>query len=116
MAAKGRRVSILGFRKRIIGGREIAFDREGFFVKASDWSEDVAELLAHEYGLELLTEKHWQVIRFIRNYYQTQGRAPLSLDIKAGLGCSLMALESLFPGGIRKLGRLLAGLPNPRAC
>ncbi len=31
-------------------------------------------------------------------------------------GWSLMELESMFPGGIRKGARLLAGLPNPQSC
>lgn len=109
-------VSALRYQSRSIAGREILFDNEGFFWQPNDWSEEVAEILAREQGLETLSENHWRVIRFLRNYYLNQGRAPLSRELKAGLGLSLMELESMFPGGIRQGARLLAGLPNPKNC
>jgi tRNA 2-thiouridine synthesizing protein E len=63
-----------------------------------------------------LSENHWRVIRFLRNFYLNQGKAPLARELKAGLGLSLMELESMFPGGIRQGARILAGLPNPKNC
>ena len=67
-------------------------------------------------GIDVLSEKQWRLIRFLRDYYANNGKAPLSSEIKAGLGWTLMELESLFPGGIRLGARLLAGLPNPQSC
>ena len=61
-------------------------------------------------------DDQWRVIRFLREYYAYHGRAPMNRDLKAGLGMSLMDLEALFPGGIRKGARRIAGLPNPRSC
>jgi tRNA 2-thiouridine synthesizing protein E len=109
-------VSTLRYQSRLIAGREILFDNEGFLWQPNDWSEEVAEILAREQGLETLSENHWRVIRFLRNYYLNQGKAPLARELKAGLGLSLMELESMFPGGIRQGARLLAGLPNPKNC
>lgn len=101
---------------RTIGGREILFDKEGFLWHPEDWTEEVAETLALEQGVEKLNDVQWRVIRFMRDYFFYHGRAPLNRDIKAGLGMSLMDLGCLFPGGIRYGGRLIAGLPNPRGC
>ncbi len=106
----------LGREFRVLAGREICFDEEGFFWDASDWSEEVAEILTREYGLHELTETHWKVMRFLREYYFYHGRAPLNRHLKEGTGLSLQVLESLFPGGIRLGAKRLAGLPNPKSC
>jgi dissimilatory sulfite reductase related protein len=106
----------LGRESRLLGGREICFDHEGFFWEASDWSEEAAAILARESGLAELTEAHWVVMRFFREYYLYHGRAPLNRHLKGGTGLSLQALEGLFPGGIRLGARRLAGLPNPKSC
>ncbi len=101
---------------RLVAGREILFDGEGFLWKAEDWSEEVAQFLAAERGLEMMGEVHWRIIRLMRSYYRNHGRAPLNRDLKAGIDLSLMELERLFPGGIRHGARLVAGLPNPKSC
>ena len=103
-------------RFRHIAGREILFDKEGFLWHIEDWTEQVAEALALENGIEKLSDSQWSVIRFLRDYFHYHGRAPLNRDLRAGLGMSLMDLECLFPGGVRHGARRLAGLPNPRAC
>jgi TusE/DsrC/DsvC family sulfur relay protein len=101
---------------RIIAGRKIPCDGRGFLRYPEDWSEEVACCLAEENGLQRMGETHWRVIRFMRSYYFNYGRAPLNRDLKAGIGMSLIELESLFPGGIRQGARRVAGLPNPRSC
>jgi len=108
--------SDLGREARLVAGREIYFDREGFFWEANDWDEEIATILSREAGLADLTETHWKVLRFFRDYYFHHGRAPLNRHLKAGTGLSLQALEGLFPGGIRLGARRLAGLPNPKSC
>jgi tRNA 2-thiouridine synthesizing protein E len=101
---------------RKIAGIEIVFDGEGFIMNPSHWSEEAVHLLAKEAGVEELSEKQLLVIRFIRNYYLEQGKAPLNHHIKAGTNMSLAEIEALFPGGIKYGARRLAGLPNPKGC
>jgi tRNA 2-thiouridine synthesizing protein E len=101
---------------RIIGQREIVFDSDGFLNDFSDWSEEVCILLAGEAGLAELTDSHWRVVRFLRDFYGGNGRAPLNNQLRKGTGISLLELEALFPGGIRNGARRLAGLPNPTTC
>lgn len=101
---------------RFLAGREVFFDADGFLADPSQWSEEIADLLARESGIERLERDHWQVIRFIRDYYLQNGRAPLHRELKKGVGMSLMEIEDRFPGGIKQGARLLAGLPNPKSC
>jgi tRNA 2-thiouridine synthesizing protein E len=103
-------------RFKIIAGRKVLFDKEDFLWHAEDWTEEVAEALALECGIKGLSDAQWRVIRFMRDYFFYHGRAPLNRDLKSGLGMSLLELEGLFPGGIRRGARRVAGLPNPRAC
>ncbi len=99
-----------------MAGREILFDNEGFLWKAKDWTEEVARILAAESGLEELSEIQWRVINFLRDFYAYNGRAPMNRDIKAEIGLSFMEMEALFPDGIRRGARRVAGLPNPKSC
>ena len=101
---------------RSLAGRDVFFDSQGFLVDPSQWSEEIADLLAQESGISFLEETHWRVIRFIREYYLQNGRAPLHRELKKGIGMTLMEIEGLFPGGIKVGARILAGLPNPKTC
>jgi TusE/DsrC/DsvC family sulfur relay protein len=101
---------------RSIAGRNVMFDKEGFLWQPDDWSEEIAEVLAHESGLESLGENHWLVLRFLREFYYNNGRAPLNRQLAAGTALSLLEIEKLFPGGIKYGARRIAGLPNPKNC
>ncbi len=103
-------------RYRTIAGRSLLFDGEGFLWDPADWSEDVAEELAREGGLAGLDETRWRVVRFLRDFYATNGRAPLNKILRQGTGLALRELEGLFPGGIKYGIRRIAGLPNPKHC
>jgi tRNA 2-thiouridine synthesizing protein E len=106
----------LGQRIRVIAGQEILFDREDFLWDPCQWSEEVAQSLAGEAGVTELSETQWRILRFLRQYYSENGRAPLNRQIKQGTGISLLEMEALFPGGIKYGARRLAGLPNPKTC
>ena len=101
---------------RTIAGREVVCDADGYLLDAAQWTEEMALDFARECGLAAPTDAHWQVIRFLRDYYLQNGRAPLHRQLKAGTGLSLMEIEGLFPGGLRHGARRWAGLPNPRSC
>jgi dissimilatory sulfite reductase related protein len=101
---------------RVIAGREVAFDDEGFFDDFEEWSEEIFEALAHESGMSLITDQHRQVIRFLRDFYAYNGRAPLNNELRKGTGMTLLELDNLFPEGLKKGARRLSGLPNPKTC
>jgi dissimilatory sulfite reductase related protein len=101
---------------RTIAGRKVFFDREGFINDFEDWSEELFGCLAKECGLLEIRDRHWRVIRFLREFYAVNGRAPLNRQLREGTGMNLSELEKLFPDGIKNGARRLAGLPNPKGC
>ena len=94
-----------------VGGRRIFLDPDGFLWDAQDWSEELAQILARESGLQILTDAHWRVLRFVREYFLSTGRGPRNRRLREGTGLALLELEALFPQGIKFGLRRLAGLP-----
>ena len=100
-----------------VGDRQITTDKEGYICNLDDWSEDFAVALAAQEGLTL-TDEHWQVIRFIRDFYhERRVQAQVRVMIKhfaAEWGPEKgnnMYLHDMFPmGGPQKQGNRLAGL------
>jgi len=105
-----------GARYRLVAGRTLLFDNEGFLWHPSDWDEEVAVELAGELGLAEMDQRQWEVVRFLRTYYAENGRSPLNRPLARGVGMSLLELEGLFPQGIKYGARRVAGLPNPKNC
>lgn len=100
-----------------VDGRAIATDSEGYLLDRNNWSEAFAEALARQEGLTL-TPAHWQVIRFLREYFQQHGVQPqvrvmirhFTQEWGAERGNN-HALHDMFPiGGPQKQGNRLAGL------
>ena len=100
-----------------IGGRSILVDSEGYLINLDDWSADFARALAREEGLDL-TDEHWQVIDFIRDYHhqhrvQPQVRVMIT-HFTGKWGAekgSNHYLHEIFPkGGPQKQGNRLAGI------
>ena len=100
-----------------VDGRDIPVDSEGYLIDLDDWSEAFARALAQEEGLEL-TDEHWQVIRFIREYYEEHNVQAQVRDMikhfRAAWGPDTgnnHYLHDLFPmGGPQKQGNRIAGV------
>lgn len=94
-------------------------DDEGYLVEPQEWSEEQAEAFARQEGIEL-KEDHWDVIRFMRDYYQEHQVAPDArfvikhLADRLGPG-SRNKLFELFPYGYVKQACKIAGMKRPRA-
>ena len=50
-------------------------DEEGYLKNLSDWSKELADLIAKDEKIEL-TPEHWEVINFLREYYEEYQVAP----------------------------------------
>lgn len=105
-----------------INGRDIETDPQGYLANLDDWTEDVANYLSHEDSLEL-TDRHWLVINWIRNYYQENGMAPNLRIMQKSIGADLgdeyaekKYLFDLFPYGPAKQAARYAGMPKPTGC
>jgi tRNA 2-thiouridine synthesizing protein E len=107
---------ILTMSNREIAGKTVEFDAEGFMVNPSDWSKEIAEVLAQEEGINQLNLEHWKVIEFCRTDYQRQGEAPTLRRITKEGGVSTKELYTLFPKGPAKKVARIAGLGKPHGC
>jgi tRNA 2-thiouridine synthesizing protein E len=91
-------------------------DAEGFLQKPEQWSEELAEEIARENGIEHLTDRHWLVVRFMRDTYLQTGNAPTIRTLGKASGVPVKELYELFPKGPAKLAAKIGGIPKPRGC
>jgi len=103
-------------------GKAIAVDKQGYLLDFNDWQEELAELIAEQDNIEL-SPAHWEVIRFVRNFYLTYNTSPairaLTKAMKAEFGeekANSRYLYRLFPEGPAKQATKIAGLPKPARC
>ncbi|RMG28033.1 MAG: TusE/DsrC/DsvC family sulfur relay protein [Gammaproteobacteria bacterium] len=105
-----------------VNGKVIETDEEGYLANLNDWSPEVAEAMAKEDGVEL-TDNHWEVINFLREYYDEYQIAPAVRVLTKAIGKKLgkdkgnsKYLYELFPYGPAKQACKYAGLPKPTGC
>jgi tRNA 2-thiouridine synthesizing protein E len=97
-------------------GHEVAVNDEGFLLDPDAWTEDLAEEMASEAGIGELTDRHWQVIRFMRAEYAAKGTGPTVRVLGRSSGVNVKELYELFPKGPAKTAARIAGIPKPRGC
>ena len=103
-------------------GKKIEQDAQGYLLNHKEWSEELVPLLAKEENIEL-TEDHWEIIRFVRAFYNQYKTSPsVRILVKAiekeygkEKGNSIY-LFKLFKLGPAKQATKLAGLPKPAKC
>lgn len=100
----------------IVNGVEIEQDEDGFIQNPELWNEEVAKALAKQEGIEELTEEHWKVVNYLRNYYLQFQIAPMIRKLCKETGFSLKKIYELFPSGPAKGACKVAGLPKPTGC
>jgi len=95
---------------------------QGFLVKSADWNEGVAQQLAELNNIRL-TDAHWEIMLFIRHYYQQFKHLPNARVFTKAIAKTLgedkgnsRYLHKLFPDGPLKYACKLAGLPKPPTC
>lgn len=97
-------------------GHEVEVDDDGFIQQPELWDEQLALALANTDGVSELTDEHWKVIHYIRNYFQEFEIAPMIRKLCKETGFSLRQIYDLFPSGPAKGACKVAGLPKPTGC
>ena len=105
-----------------LNGKTYETDEEGYLTDISEWNEDVAKVLAEQENVNM-TEQHWEVINFLREYYNEFQIAPAVRVLTKAIGKKLgpekgnsKYLYELFPYGPGKQACKIAGLPKPTGC
>jgi tRNA 2-thiouridine synthesizing protein E len=91
-------------------------DEDGFMQEPEKWDEKIALALASTESVEVLTENHWKLVNYLRNYYLEFGIAPMIRKLCKETGFSLKEVYELFPSGPAKGACKVAGLPKPTGC
>lgn len=102
--------------KKTIANQEVEVDDQGFMKNLDEWSKELAEAIAKEEGITALTEKHWQVIEFVRQVTKETKASPTVRKISKQSGINTKELYELFPGGPGKKAAKIAGAPKPVGC
>ena len=105
-----------------VDGKELAVDEEGYLANINDWVPGVADVMSKQDELEL-TDEHWDIIKFLREYYEEYQIAPASRVLTKAVAKNLgkdkgnsKYLYGLFPYGPGKQACRYAGLPKPTGC
>lgn len=105
-----------------INGKTYETDEEGYLLNLAEWTKDAAEHMAEEEKVPL-TDNHWEVINFLREYYNEYQIAPAVRVLTKAIGKKFGAekgnskyLYDLFPYGPAKQACKIAGLPKPTGC
>lgn len=99
-----------------IAGVAVEVDGEGFLQKPEQWNREVGAEIARGTGIAEMTDKHWQVVEFMRNRYLETGSAPSIRSLGKESGVPIKELYQLFPKGPAKLAAKIGGIPKPRGC
>ena len=100
----------------VLSYHDLALDAEGFLQKPEEWNEQIALEIARESGIPVLTDKHWQVVRFMRDRFLHTGNAPTIRTLGKESGVPIKELYQLFPKGPAKLAAKIGGIPKPHGC
>ncbi len=100
-----------------LAGKAYEVDEDGFLQELDKWNEDFVSNYAKLEGIEGdLTEEHWKIINYLRDYYQKFGIAPMVRKVLKDNGIDMKRLYELFPTGPAKGACKLAGLAKPTGC
>ena len=103
-------------------GKSYDVDEEGYLQDWQVWTEGIANEMAKQDGLAL-TDAHWEVIRFLRSYFEKYQIAPMIKILTKEIGKVMgpekgntKYLYELYPAGPAKQACRYAGLPKPTGC
>ena len=95
---------------QVIAGQEVTVD------DPSQWSDEIAEVLAKQIAIDALTEEHWSVIRFLREDFEQEGQTATIRRVSTVAGVPTKQLYTLFPKKPAKKMAYISGLPKPKGC
>lgn len=102
--------------KNTLGGIEIEVDEDGFIQEPGKWNKEIAEDIAKTENAYPMSEDHWKLVNYLREYYLKYEIAPAIRMVCKQTGYDLKQIYKLFPSGPAKGACKVAGLPKPTGC
>ncbi len=91
--------------------QKIQIDEDGFLRRPEDWTEEVARVLAKEEGIADLTEDKFDILKFMREYYQEHHFFPITRYVCKNVHQPINCVTEQFMDPVKAWK--IAGLPNP---
>jgi tRNA 2-thiouridine synthesizing protein E len=101
---------------RQYGTATVNVDDEGFLTDFSQWTREIAAVIAKEEGIAELTPSHWKVLEFMQKEFKEGGQVPSIRKLNKSGVISTKELYDLFPGGPAKKAAKIAGMKKPEGC
>ena len=98
------------------GGVEVGVEEEGVVGGPEGWREVGGMGRATTEGVDEMTDDHWAIADYLRNYYLEYGVAPMIRKLCKETGFKLKEIYALYPSGPAKGACKVAGLPKPTGC
>ncbi len=95
-------------------GVSVDISGEGYLNDPSQWTKEIGTEIAKEEGIEL-TEKHFELIEFIRNKVNSGDALTIRGIGKSGI-VDIKGFYQLFPGAPLKKATKISGVPKPASC
>ena len=101
--------------EKVIAGKQIAVNEEGYLINFGDWTKEVAEQIAIEEGVAPLNERHWAVIGYLQDMFKKEEPLTIRKVGKSGI-TDIKEFYELFPGGPLKKATKISGIKKPVGC
>jgi len=95
-------------------GINVDVNDEGYLTNPAQWTKEISLEIAREEGINL-TDKHFQVLEYLRDQYSKGTMLTIRAVGKSGI-TDIKGLYELFPGGPLKKSSRIAGIPKPTSC
>lgn len=99
---------------KVIAGKTITVNEEGYLKDFNQWDEKVGEALAEEANVAL-TPRHWEVIKYLQKEEQNKVALSIRRVGKSGV-VDIKEFYQLFPVAPLKTATKIAGIPKPASC
>jgi dissimilatory sulfite reductase related protein len=99
-----------------LGGTQVEIDEDGFIQEPDKWNSAIAEDLSKVEQAFPMSEEHWKVVNYLRDYFLKFEIAPPIRMLCKQTGFDLKKIYQLFPSGPAKGACKIAGLPKPTGC
>ncbi len=100
--------------EKIIAGKTIAVNEEGYLINFSQWDKTIGEELANESNINL-TPTHWNLITYLQDEYKKETPLTIRKIGKSGV-VDIKGFYQLFPTAPLKTASKIAGIPKPASC
>ncbi|MEZ5002625.1 MAG: TusE/DsrC/DsvC family sulfur relay protein [Chitinophagales bacterium] len=101
--------------EKIIAGTTVNVNEQGYLLDLNQWTKDIAQAIANEEEVGALTDRHWDVIKYLQDEFKKETRLSIRSIGKSGV-VDIKEFYALFPEGPLKKAAKIAGIPKPASC